>query len=129
MIRNTHVNGGILMVSQPVQRLRAAKSLMLREEKDAKMQENHRVIDMIMLGNLSVKDMESRAGVSFPSELIEYMESRRQHKADSVDKGEWHCFDLPFTLLCGDECTAKEIYKHLSPMADKFKEKMSIAVG
>lgn len=34
------------MVSQPVQRLRAAKSLTLREEKDAKMQENHRVIDM-----------------------------------------------------------------------------------
>ena len=83
----------------------------------------------IMLGNLTIKQMEDRAGIKFPAELVEYMKTRHQSKAENVQPGKWHCFDLPFTLVCGDMETAKEIYSHLKPFSDKFTEPMQIALN
>jgi len=82
-----------------------------------------------MLGNLSVKEIESRAGVELPADLIDYMEPRRQQKANGVKAGEWHCFDMPFTLVCGDDEVAQEIYKHLGPLSSEFDNPMQIAVS
>lgn len=84
---------------------------------------------MIMLGNLSLEEMQKRSGVEFPLELIEYMTPRKQEKAENVKEGMWHCFDIPFTLLVGDMETAKEIYKYLSPLSSDFKEKMQISLA
>jgi len=82
---------------------------------------------MIMLGNLSIADIERRAGVTFPREAVEFMEPRRQQKAENIKEGKWHCFDIPFALVCGDTETAKGIVKHLQPLG-KFKESLQVAV-
>lgn len=82
----------------------------------------------IMLGNLSVSEIEGRAGVKFPDELITYMKDRHQSNASNVASGKWHCFDLPFNLVCGSKDVAEEIVKYLSPLADKFEEPLQISV-
>lgn len=73
--------------------------------------------------------MERRAGIKFPPKLVEYMEPRRQQSADNVKQGMWHCFDLPFNLVCGDRETATEIYKYLEPLSGDFKEKLQISLS
>ena len=82
----------------------------------------------IMLGNLTVDEMQRRSGVEFPSQLIAFMTSRHQSEAQNVKPGKWHCFDIPFTLVCGDMETAREIFRHLSPLSSSFKERMCIAL-
>ena len=82
----------------------------------------------MMLGNMTIKEMEDRAGVKFPDELIEYMKPRHQHKAEGVESGQWHCFDLPFVLLCGDMETATEIHNHLKPFSADFKVPLNMSL-
>ena len=82
---------------------------------------------MIMLGNLTTDEMQRRLGVELPPELIAFMAGRHQSEAQNIKPGKWHCFDIPFTLVCGDMETAKEIFKHLSPLAP-FREQMHIAL-
>lgn len=82
----------------------------------------------IALGNLSVKEMEARTGVTFPEELVKYMEENRQEKTKDVAEGKWHCFDIPFMLLVGDMKTAQMIYDHLKPLTANFKEPMQIGL-
>lgn len=83
----------------------------------------------ILLGNLNIDEIEKRSGVKFPKELVDYMEPRKQDNASNVKPGKWHCFDIPFNLVCGDMDTAKEIYNHLAPLAGDFKEKMQISIS
>ena len=83
----------------------------------------------ILLGNMSIKEIETRTGVKFPDALIAYMEPRRQMSAENISAGKWHCFDIPFTLVCGDRETATEIYKHLSPISGQFKRQLQIALS
>jgi hypothetical protein len=83
---------------------------------------------MILLGNLSLEEMQKRSGVEFPLELIDYMNPRKQEEAKNIKAGHWHCFDIPYTLVCGDMETATEIYKYLSPLSSKFKEQMQISL-
>jgi len=83
---------------------------------------------MILLGNLSIEQMENRTGVKFPDDLIQYMSPRRQHEAANVKEGCWHCFDIPFTLVCGDMKTATEIHNHLAPLGSQFNEKLQISI-
>ena len=83
----------------------------------------------MMMGNLSIGEIETRAGVTFPESLKNYMIPRHQPLAEQVKESQWHCFDLPFTLLCGDIETATNIYKHLEPVSDLFKTQMNIAIA
>lgn len=83
----------------------------------------------MMLGNLTLDEMQKRAGVTFPKELVDYMKPRKQEEANNVKAGKWHCFDIPFTLVCGDRETATEIFKYLKPLSSDFKEKMKIALS
>ena len=83
----------------------------------------------IYLGNLSIDEMEKRLGVDFPAELKAYMEPRKQENASNVKQGKWHCFDLPFLLVCGDMETATEIYNHLKRFSSDCKEKLQISLS
>lgn len=83
----------------------------------------------IYLGNLSLADMQRRAGVSFPQELIDFMESRHQPVIAKIGVGQWHCYDIPFFLQCGDMETAQTIYGHLRALSSGFKEPMQIGVS
>lgn len=79
------------------------------------------------LGNLSVEEMERRAGVKLPQQLRDYMESRRQNEASNVRPGKWHCFDIPFLLVCGDMETATKIYEHLKGL--DFQDFLQISIN
>lgn len=82
----------------------------------------------IYLGNLSIADIERRTSVQFPQELHDYMADRHQANASSVATGKWHCFDLPFVLVCGDMQTATTIHAHLAPLGSKFAVPLQIAL-
>lgn len=82
----------------------------------------------MMLGNLSIKEIQQRSGVEFPEELINYMQQRHQSKASGIAAGKWHCFEIPFNLVCGDMRTAKEIYKYLKPLTAEFSTSLTISI-
>lgn len=81
-----------------------------------------------MLGNLSVEEMEQRTGAAWPDELKQYMADKHQSHANDIQPGKWHCFDIPFTLVCGDMDTAQAIYNHLAPMSNDFKTQLVISI-
>lgn len=81
-----------------------------------------------MLGNLKVEEIERRSGVVFPEELKLLMNETHQDEASNIKPGRWHCFDLPFTLLCGDMEIAERIYSYLKPLSSNFKQQLQIAI-
>jgi len=82
-----------------------------------------------MLGNLSVKKMESRMGIEFPVELEETLNKYHQDNVSiPIAEGFWHCFDLPFTMVCGGEDLAQLMYDQLSPMAEDILISLNVAV-
>jgi len=82
----------------------------------------------IMLGNQSIEQIENRTGIKFPDKIKEYMEENHQHSASNIQKGKWHCFDIPFVLECGDYETAKRIYESVKEKSSEVKEALQIAV-
>jgi len=83
----------------------------------------------IYLGDLSIEEIEKRAGIDFPKELKDYMGTRKQNSASNIKQGKWHCFDIPFVLVCGDIETAMEIHNHLKGFSSDFKEPLQISVS
>lgn len=83
----------------------------------------------MMLGNLSVEQIEKRTGVDFPEDIRVFLKENHQHEANNVKKGKWHCFDIPFTMVCGDLETATKIYESVKDKSGSFKERMQISVA
>jgi hypothetical protein len=73
--------------------------------------------------------MEARAGVVFPDELKKLLDGSHQDHATNIGNDEWHCFDVPFVLVCGGMELAQGIYGHLKDMSSQFKEPMQIALA
>ena len=82
----------------------------------------------IMLGNLSLKQIEERTGISVSSEDRESLGEMRQEKAENIAPGKWHCFDLPFMIVCGDKPTAEKVVKILSAY-DWTKAKQALQIS
>lgn len=82
----------------------------------------------IMLGNLSVSQIEERLGIDFPEEIREFMRKSHQANASGVRKGEWHCFDIPFNLVCGDMETATRIYESVKDRSDECREALQFSL-
>ena len=68
----------------------------------------------IMLGNLTVRQIEDRTGIKFSDKDVAELNEMRQEKAENIESGKWHCFDLPFTIVCGDKPTAEKILSRLN---------------
>jgi hypothetical protein len=83
----------------------------------------------IRLGNLTVAEMEKRSGVVFPEELKTLLEKTHQDDAKYIELRQWHCFDLPFVLVCGSMSFAQEIYDQLKDKTTQFKEPLQIALA
>ena len=81
----------------------------------------------MMLGNLSINEIENRLGIVFPDELKHFMKDTHQLSANNIKKGMWHCFDIPLMINCGDIETAEVITKHLTPFSKDMKEKFQIS--
>ena len=82
----------------------------------------------IMLGNLSVPQIEKRLGIEFPQEIREFMLNSRQEEAQKIKVGKWHCFDLPFQIVFGDLETATKVYNALKDQGDKCKEQLHFGI-
>jgi hypothetical protein len=81
----------------------------------------------MMLGNQSLDQMEKRLGITIPIELSSYLATHRQENISiPLVKGYWHCFDLPFTLLCGGMELRDMVVNSLSPLSKDVQESMSI---
>ena len=83
---------------------------------------------MIMLGNLTLKQIEERTGISVSDSDRAELNGMRQEKAENIAPEKWHCFDLPFVLVCGDKPTAEKVVKILSAY-DWSKAKQALQIS
>jgi hypothetical protein len=82
----------------------------------------------IYLGNLSTEEIEKRLGITFSDELKQFMNENHQPKAENIQKGKWHCFDIPFDLHCGGMEIAQKIYDAIKDQSHLCKETLQISV-
>lgn len=83
----------------------------------------------IMLGNQSVKQIEERLGIEFPEDIREFMNKNHQSETNNIAKGKWHCFDIPFHIVCGDIDTATKIYNSVKERSSQCKERLQFSVN
>jgi hypothetical protein len=83
----------------------------------------------MMLGNLSVKQIEERLGIEFPENIKEFMRNSHQPKAENIEVGKWHCFDLPFHIVCGDLETATKIYESVKDRSSECKSTLQFSLS
>ena len=82
-----------------------------------------------MLGNQTVEQIEKRIGIDFPDEIRKFMNENHQPEANNISKGKWHCFDIPFTVVCGDMETAKKIYDSVKDKSEEIKEQLQFSIA
>ena len=82
----------------------------------------------IMLGNLTLKQIEGRTGIELSAEDRAELNGMRQEKAENIASGKWHCFDIPFMIVCGDKPTAEKMVKILSAY-DWSKAKQALQIS
>ena len=83
----------------------------------------------IMLGNLSVEQIEKRLKIEIPEDLKEYMSKNRQENISKpVESGKWHCFDIPFMVVCGGKEAAIKFRDSLSPLSSEMNCQLHIGV-
>ena len=84
----------------------------------------------IMLGNLSVKDIETRLGITLSAEDVAVLQEKRQENVSvPLASGKWHCFDIPFMFMAAtrdDALMFADIFeKYTGQMRGKFSIGMS----
>lgn len=82
----------------------------------------------ILLGDLRVKDIEARLGIDLTESERDFLEKAYQPAAENVAEGKWHCFDIPFAMVCGDFDFAHEVYVLLKPYGKQMKRQLQISV-
>jgi len=83
-----------------------------------------------MLGNLSVEQMEERLGVEFPEPFrSEFLKKYHLNANIKAGPDRWHCFDLPFTLVVGDQALLEEVIKNLGPLGGAMTGSMNVGVA
>lgn len=83
----------------------------------------------IMLGNKTVSQIEKRLGIEFPDDVREFMKQTHQPEANNIDKGKWHCFDIPFNLVCGDIETATKIFNSVKDRSGECRERLRFSLS
>lgn len=83
----------------------------------------------IMLGNLTVKQIQQRLGIELTESEESKLLNRKQDEASDIAKDKWHCFDLPFVLVCGSYETAVFVHDILSPYSDKMNTQLQISIN
>ncbi len=83
----------------------------------------------MMLGNLSICQMEERLGIEFPEPFRTDFAEMHQSKADDIKPGKWHCFDLPLYLICGDRDTAKMVQEALTPLQEQMTGSLTVGLA
>lgn len=80
-----------------------------------------------MLGNMSVAEIEKRTQVKFDNDLVEFLNATRQHDATHIGAKEWHCFDIPFTIVCGSSDFCIELHDKIKSYGKDMKAALQIS--
>lgn len=83
----------------------------------------------IMLGNMTTAQIQKRAEIQLTEQEFKDMEDCRQDNAQSIAPDKWHCFDIPFTIVCGSMATAVKIHDILKKYSDRMKGTIEIAIN
>ena len=81
----------------------------------------------IMLGNLSLTQMQKRLGIELSADDIMRFPHRQENVSQKLGEYTWHCFDIPFLIECDSKDTAKSVLGILQPYAGKMREAIQIA--
>lgn len=82
----------------------------------------------IYLGNLSVKQIEARLGITLTDQERDELEAIREQTTEKVHgRDVWHCYDIPFVIVCGSYEVCVKIRDIMSPYAGQMKGELQIA--
>ena len=83
---------------------------------------------IIMLGNLSVDQIEKRLGIELTAEEKETLNSTRQLAVNDTPIADncWHCFDIPFMIQCGTKATCFKIMDILKPYVPQMHGQIQV---
>lgn len=85
---------------------------------------------MIMLGNLTVEQMEKRVGITLTDDERNTLNELREMTCDKVDgNNKIHIYDIPFMIVCGNPLARKTVIDILTPYSGKMKGTLQIAGG
>lgn len=85
---------------------------------------------MIMLGNLTVEQLEKRCGISLTEKERETLNSLREETCDKVDgNNKIHIYGMPFLIMCGNPDARKTVMDMLTPYAGDMKTSLQIDGG
>jgi len=78
------------------------------------------------LGDLSTMDIEQRLNITLSEADRDILEGMRQRKANDIQIGKWHCFDIPFQVVCGNRDTAVVVRNILASYETQMKGDIQI---
>ena len=61
----------------------------------------------IMLGNQTPDQIARRLKIELSEEHKTQLMESWQQKAEEIAPDKWHCFDIPFMMVCGNKATAE----------------------
>lgn len=83
----------------------------------------------IYLGNLSTEEIEKRIGITLSKQEREELEAMREQNTAKVHgRDVWHCYDIPFELVCGTYDAAKRVWDIFVPHVDEMTGRLNISV-
>jgi len=82
----------------------------------------------IMLGNFNVAEIENRLGIKLPEEKAKELSDMQHQNASGIPADKWHCFDIPFMIVCGSMDTAIKVRDMLSPYSSGMKCAIQIGI-
>lgn len=85
---------------------------------------------MILLGNLTVAELEKRCGVTLTDEERNTLDALREGVCDKVrGNNKIHIYDIPFLIECGNPEARKTVIDILTPYAGEMKAALQIGGG
>ena len=82
----------------------------------------------IYLGNLSVKQMQDRLGITLTDQDFNALNNMRECVIDNVSADQMHIYDIPFMVYCGSYDTAVKVKDILSPYGKDMTRTISIGI-
>lgn len=81
----------------------------------------------IYLGDLSVRQLESRCQITLTDEERSTLENIIEHTCDKVGgNNKIHIFDIPFLVKCGNQETQQVVLDILMPYASEMKASLQV---
>lgn len=82
----------------------------------------------IYLGNLTTKQIENRLGIELTQAERSELDALREETTSRVHgRDVWHCYDIPFVIVCGSYGVCTKIRDIMSAYADRMKGTLQIA--